>query len=166
MNILAIGAAKYLYLLGLLIGLVVLWKLPAARKKHLIIYGILSGVLALVIARLAGLVYFDPRPFVIGHFTPLVSHSPDNGFPSDHTLLLAAIAAVLWPYSRKGAVLAGVIAVVVGAARVYVGIHHPVDIIGSIVFAVLAAWLIYRFVMPKVAASRWYQNLFERQISR
>ena len=55
------------------------------------------GVIALILGHL----YYNPRPFVVGNFTPLISHSVDNGFPSDHVLLASAIASILYFFSKK-----------------------------------------------------------------
>ncbi|WP_419188808.1 phosphatase PAP2 family protein [Enhydrobacter aerosaccus] len=65
-----------------------------------------------------------------------MAHTPDNGFPSDHTLLLSALAALASCWNGRLSLLLWFIALLVGAARVYVGLHHPVDILGSILIAI------------------------------
>jgi undecaprenyl-diphosphatase len=80
---------------------------------------------------------------VVGNFTPLIPHAPNNGFPSDHTLLVSAIAAICSFYSRRVGVILWVIALYVGISRVYVGVHHPVDIVGSAVIAVTVSLLVF-----------------------
>ena len=142
--------AKYFVALPLLIGAGLLLSLPRARQKALLVFGVLAGVLALVFARIGGYLYYDPRPFVVGHFTPLVAHAVDNGFPSDHVLLASAVAAVCMYFNRKlGLLLWGIVALI-AFARVYVGVHHTVDVLGSMLFSLIAAAVVYR-----VLGKRW-----------
>ncbi len=139
MDLPVIFAAKYLIIVPPLIALYVLWTLPRHRSVEYIITGILSLALAYAIAKTASLFYMNPRPFVVGDFTPLISHAADNGFPSDHALFAAAIAAVVTLFNiRAGLALWG-IALVVGIARVLAGVHHPIDIAGSMLIAAIAA---------------------------
>ena len=111
-----------------------------------------AGVAAIVLSRIAGKLYYDPRPFVKSACQAVVPHAADNGFPSDHTLLGAALAAILWRYSRLWSTVVGLLTVVVGWARVYGCIHSPIDIIGAFVIGVAGAligrWLVDR-VWPK-----------------
>src|SRR5919199_4897641 len=51
-------------------------------------------VLSYVFAQIGGFVYNDPRPFAVEHFQPLLAHAADNGFPSDHALVAAALVAL------------------------------------------------------------------------
>jgi undecaprenyl-diphosphatase len=61
-------------------------------------------------------------------FAPLVPHAPDSSFPSDHTLVGVALAgALLFRAPRVGVCLV-TLAVLVGFARVAVGVHYPSDI--------------------------------------
>ncbi len=142
-----IFAAKYLYLavLGLL-GLYVLMQ-PRDSQKRMAIFAVPAGLLALALGMLAGRFYFDPRPFVVGHFMPLVPHAPDNGFPSDHELLVSAAAMIGTVWNRRLGIALWALALVVAVARVYVGVHHLVDVAGSFVIssaAVLAAYAAFR----------------------
>lgn len=139
-NALIVFAAKYLFL-AIPAAALIYWILaPAATRKYLILLGVIVGVASIVIGRLIAHVYFDPRPFVTGHFTPLIPHDPDNGFPSDHTLLSSAIAATVTACSRPVGIALWVITAIVAVARVTAGLHAPIDVIGSICIAgVIAA---------------------------
>lgn len=135
-----IFCAKYLYLLAIAAAGVCFVRLPRDRKKELVILSVITLPAIYIAARLAGLLYFDPRPFVVGRFVPLIPHAADNGFPSDHMLLTSAIAVVLYPASRKASLTVSAIAILVGISRVYAGVHHPVDIIGSAAIAVAVGY--------------------------
>jgi undecaprenyl-diphosphatase len=116
------------------------------------VIGLVTGLLALLLGRLVAAVYFDPRPFVSGHFTPLIPHEPDNGFPSDHTLLSSASAMTVFLRDRRIGTVLWLLAVVVGAGRIASGLHSPTDVIGSFTLAIVAgaiATLVARRVFPR-----------------
>lgn len=95
----------------------------------------LSLPVAYVLGRVAGMLYTDPRPFVAGHFTPLIAHSADNGFPSDHTLLAATLAMVVLYIDKRAGALLWIVAIVIGTSRVLAGVHHTTDIVASMLIA-------------------------------
>jgi len=99
------------------------------------------GGVAFLLSLLANRFIQDPRPFVAGRFTPLIPSSTDNGFPSDHVLLLSAAAAVTMVVSPAAGLLGAVGAVLVGLARVYAGVHHLADIAGSLVIVGMSGGL-------------------------
>ncbi len=144
MNAIVIFIAQYLYLFVLLIGAVFFFIQPRNIQKSMAVCGVIIAPLAYVLSRIGGLLYYDPRPFVVGHFIPLIAHAADNGFPSDHVLLTGAVAMVVWFYSRKLSAILWVLAFAIGGARVYSGVHHVADIAGSVIF-VLIAGIIYYF---------------------
>lgn len=102
-----------------------------------------GALLALALGQLLGSLFPESRPFVTDHFTPLVAHAADGSFPSDHLLVLGALVGGCLMASRPLAVAAALMALLVAAARVYVGIHHPVDVIAGFLVGVacgLAVW--------------------------
>ena len=143
MNIIAIIGAKYLFILSPIIALVYWWRSDKAVRKSLAIFGILTLPLAYIVAKIASHFYYDPRPFIVTGIAPLIQHAADNGFPSDHTLLVAAIAAVMTYFNRKWAIWLWIITILVAWARMYVGVHHTVDVTGSIIISILSAGVVY-----------------------
>ncbi|MEK7175788.1 MAG: phosphatase PAP2 family protein [Patescibacteria group bacterium] len=139
LNLIIIFGAKYLILLPPAIAGIYFLKSPREIRKRLIIF----LLIALPLAYLAGLAtryaYFNPRPFVVGGFGPLIAHETDNGFPSDHVLLAATLAASLLFFDRKRAYWLAGIAVFIAFARVYAGVHHLTDVVASIIIALLCA---------------------------
>ena len=145
--------AKYLLFVLTLVAFAYWLTLPRPAKIRMVVFGAITGLVTLVLVKTGAALYYDPRPFVSHHVTPLYPHAPDNGFPSDHTFAAAVGALTVFSASRKLglALLAG--AVAIGAARVIGHIHSPIDIIGSLVFATtgyaVALWAT-PFVMPKL----------------
>ncbi len=143
MDAIFIFGAKYIIYLTLVVTAFYFFSLSKEDRKKFIIFGVIVLPLTYIIAKIAGHFYFDPRPFVVGHFTPLIPHTSDNGFPSDHVLLVSAIASVLFPFKKLGSLILWLCAICIGISRVYVGVHHPVDVIGSIVISIAVMMIIY-----------------------
>lgn len=147
---LIIFGAKYLFLVIVLIAGIFFWKQNTVERKQLTVLALFSLPLTYLAAKLGSLLFYDPRPFVVGHFSPLIPHDPDNGFPSDHTLLSSAIAWIIFWFNEKSKTLgwaALCIAFVVGASRVLAGVHSPIDIFGSIIIAGSATYLVKKALL-------------------
>ncbi len=141
LDILAIFIARDLIFL-LAIGGVIVFVLATKKDQvKLAKLGVLSASLAFLFSRLASLLYFNPRPFVEQGITPLIAHAANNGFPSDHALLGFTLASIVYVYNKKMGVCFFLAAAAIGALRVYLGIHSPEDIVGSLVSAVIAVAL-------------------------
>lgn len=140
MDTLIIFCAKYLIWLVVLLGLAFLF--VSIHWKRVALSAALSMALAYALAKAVGALWYDPRPFVVGHLTPLIAHAADNGFPSDHMLLGAAIASVVYAHNRVWGLVLWILALIVGVARVLAGVHHTVDLAGSIIVAVVAVGVI------------------------
>lgn len=142
LDILAIIGAKYLFLASLFVGGIFFLKARRDVQKKIVIASLLAVPLILLAAFIANHSYDNPRPFVILHFTPLIPHSPDNGFPSDHVLLASAIAMVLGLFGRRIGVILWSIPILIAFSRVYVGVHHPLDVIASMLIAIVVTILV------------------------
>lgn len=138
MNSLLAFAAQYLFLSIPLAIVLVWWKLPKERRVSYTVQVIATGVLAVALAQLSKHFIDSPRPFVIGHFTPIIHATADNGFPSDHTMLSATLAMLILLADRKLGIAALGVAFLVGVARVTLGVHSPIDIAGSFAIALIA----------------------------
>ena len=141
--------AQYLYLFVLLLGAVFFFREPRGEWKQLIVCGAVVAALAFIASRVAAFFYYDPRPFVVGRFTPLFPHAADNGFPSDHALLTGAIATVVYLFNKKWSIAFWALAFLIGWARVASGVHHTTDIAGSFAIAIASGAVYYFFIGRK-----------------
>jgi undecaprenyl-diphosphatase len=98
-----------------------------------------------VLDSVAGIAYHDQRPFVTLGVAPLVAHTADNGFPSEHSAAAACIGVAALFIDVPLGVVACVIAAALGIARLYCLLHSPVD--------VLAGWAIG--ALPTLVAGLW-----------
>ncbi len=137
MNLFFIFCAQYLFALPLVILGIYFFMQPRAAWRRMATFAVPTALLVYVVGVAGGLLYYDPRPFVVGHFKPLVPHAPDNGFPSDHALLVSAIAMIGTLWNKKLGVVLWILAVFVSVARVYVGVHHTIDVVGSMIISII-----------------------------
>jgi undecaprenyl-diphosphatase len=131
-------AQDLFFLLPILVA-VILFQLPRNERLTYFASLALGGIVALCLAKLASHVFFDPRPFVNGHVTPLFAHAPDNGFPSDHTTFGTTLAFISFAYARKWGMVMIPIAILIGVARVFAHVHSWVDIAGGIATGLVAS---------------------------
>ena len=150
MDTLVIFGAKYLYLVIVIALLTYVFRQPKELRWKIALCAVIILPLTYIAAKIASIFYYDPRPFVVGQFAPLLPHDPDNGFPSDHTLLSSAIAAVVFFFHRKLGLWLFMIAFAVGASRVLAGIHHFADIFGSMAIASVMAYIVLEYIFPTV----------------
>jgi len=144
MNLLIIFGSKYLYLIAVAIAAISFWYLAKEKKWTATLFGLINLAVVYFISLLSGYLYSNPRPFVSDHVTPLISHAADNGFPSDHTLLAAALASILYCYNRTLWFIVFSLALLIGVLRVLAGIHHWIDIIGSFAIAIAVTAIVYQ----------------------
>lgn len=142
MHEIVIIIAKYFIIFPVLLAFYTWLKLSKDKKIEFLIFGIAAGILALVLAKIGSHMFYNPRPFVVGHFTPYFSHGNDNGFPSDHTLLGSMLAFATLRYNRRNGFVALGVAVVIGLSRIVAGVHHSIDIAGAIVFSAIAVGVV------------------------
>jgi undecaprenyl-diphosphatase len=123
--------------------LVWLWvRAPGPRRA-----GLLAVALAALVGQGAnmglGLLWFEPRPFMAGIGHTLLVHAPDNGFPSDHTTLMFTLASglVFTAAAPAWGVAMAVLGLGVGWARIWLGVHFPVDVLTGMLVGTAAGWL-------------------------
>lgn len=121
------------------LALVGLW----IRGRHTARAGLLAtavmSALALLANQAIGQFWYEPRPFMIGLGRTLLQHVPENSFPSDHTTLIASVGIGLLAtgVSRWWGAAVVLMGILVGWARVYLGLHFPIDILTSVLIAAL-----------------------------
>jgi undecaprenyl-diphosphatase len=143
MKSLIVFVAQYGVIFCLLIAACVWLRLPWTRRFELAARALIGGAIGLALIALAGSLYYDPRPFAAHHGVSLFAHPADNGFPSDHVTLTMFVALCVLGYSRKWGALLIVISLLIGAARVAANVHSPIDIVGGVVVAGLAALIAF-----------------------
>jgi len=134
-------------------GMVALWfaASPAqAQRRRVLANTLCAAFLGLVLARvLALLLPFRDRPFArpeLGWSLP-PGFEPQmrtwSAFPSDHAVLAFALVTGIWLVSRRwGWVALAHALIVICLPRVYIGLHHPSDmLVGALIGVALTLTL-------------------------
>lgn len=130
--------AEYFYIVVALLAVAFVLVYQRKQLPGLVIAGIFILGVSYLISKVATQLISDPRPFIETGIPALIPSATDNGFPSDHTLFLASIAATIALVNWKAGLGFLGLSIMVGLARVYVRVHHLVDVMGSLVIVVLA----------------------------
>ena len=136
---LATGAAKY-SIAALVAVLAWNWLRSGARDRRALTLVVFAVPSALALNYLLGVMFPHPRPFMIGLGHTFLSHRPESSFPSDHATLMwtVALGMLLWSRWRWSAWLAVALAALTSWARIFLGLHFPFDILGSMAVAAVA----------------------------
>jgi undecaprenyl-diphosphatase len=103
-----------------------------SMNQRLAVATFLAAVFSLGLASGLGHLYHEARPFVSDSSTRLlIHHSTDNSFPSEHAVFVFSVGGVVVWWRRTLGMLILSTALVVGIARIYVGVHWPLDILSS-----------------------------------
>ena len=139
----AIAIAKYLVFI---IPIYLIWLFTKNSKyyKKQSLLAFYSALLGLSINYLISLIYYYPRPFMVHIGRVLLKHLADSSFPSDHVTLFLSIGIYLLSEHklRLHGLIITAIGFMVGLARIYCGVHWPLDIVGSFAVSLFSSFLI------------------------
>ncbi|SDH78644.1 phosphatase PAP2 family protein [Pseudomonas panipatensis] len=147
--------------------LLAMWCWGNPKGRGMLLRAVSVTALALLLSLFIGLIWPHPRPFAIGLGHAWLQHAANASFPSDHLTIFAGIAISLL---FDGAVLAGalfaVIGLIMGYARVYLGIHYPLDMLGALAVAALSNSLIWLVWQTRgQALTSLAENLYRRTLA-
>jgi len=150
----------------------VAWRQPSQR-----IYAMLALVAAAGASMLAHALadaIAMPRPFAVGLSPAHIEHGARGALPSAHASVMFTVGLVfcLRPSLRKVGLAIIAIAVLTGWARVYVGVHFPLDIVAGLLLAAGIAgalWVLLqlsrRFLVPLIARGDFRAKRLSTSIS-
>jgi undecaprenyl-diphosphatase len=140
---------------ALAVGIILrLWR--RHRLKALMLS--LAFIGSVIMSNLLKLLFARPRPDV---FPPLsIEHS--YSFPSGHTSTAVAfyglLAVLLWRAHHRGwALLSGAWVGAVAFSRIYLGVHYPSDVLGSLALGLL-------WIFAVILVHDWFQRKATREL--
>ncbi len=152
------GQKIWLDILGIIFSDFLIFAIPLiiilvyffSKKRRKLFFISLKIIFALVLVCLINYslkkIIARPRPFVdhndIYQLAKLFADLKDFSFPSNHAAIAFVMAiSVLIDWKKFGLILLG-LAVIVGLGRIFVGVHYPTDVLGGIITALVAVFLI------------------------
>lgn len=137
------GANELIYVIFFVCLLLLI--LGGAKEKKAFLIMIIGLVVAKISIQIIHLIFLEPRPYITFNLVPLIKHIPDAAFPSQHTTLVAVVAFAYLVCKSKFAVLFVLAGLWVAFARIFVGVHYPLDILGGILTGALSVCLVLFF---------------------
>lgn len=116
-------------------------------KKYwlMVVVAVLAGGFSrLVVVNIIRWLWFRPRPFVAldANSVNLIFQHPNiASFPSGHAAFYFALSAVIYFYNKKAGKLFFFISFLISFARVFSGIHWPLDILVGAIIGTFFGWL-------------------------
>lgn len=135
-SVMIFSADKLIYLLFAAAALCVAYLIYKKQWRVIELVGI-ALVVSFIIRFILSKLYISDRPFVGHTIHQLLPHAANQSFPSDHATAAFAIAfaiLVLTRFKKIGWVLVAA-ATLIGFARIYTGVHYPLDVLGGLVTA-------------------------------
>lgn len=125
-----------------LIAAFFLFLLRQASKQRIRLLA--SALLAIVFSRVLLTeaireLWFRPRPFAELGFSPLFEHAASASFPSGHAAFYFALAGVVFFVNKKAGIAFFAVALLMGFARVFAGVHWPSDVAGGALLGIASA---------------------------
>jgi undecaprenyl-diphosphatase len=147
-----LAAQRLIYVSFAVLALLLL-RLVRTRSWTTLVAVLASLAMTFLVGLLGSGVHPEARPFQTHAVHQLLAHAGGQSFPSDHATAAFGIAVSLFLFvsRRWGAVLGG-LALLIGFARVYVGIHYPLDIAGGLAAALLGSGLVWLVVKGRAAS--------------
>lgn len=134
--IMVVGAEVIIYLviaLNLILAII-----KNGAYKEAFILSVFSIPVAFILVLLAHFFIKEKRPFISLRFKPLISFYRNLSFPSTHTTAMTIIMLSNFYSVTDLGPLILILLLWVAFARIYTGVHYPVDILGGIATGVLS----------------------------
>ncbi|GAB3062850.1 hypothetical protein GCM10027186_13320 [Micromonospora schwarzwaldensis] len=113
--------------------------------------------LAFALGRATAALSTEVRPFQTHQVHQLIPHATGPSLPSDHATAAFTLALAVGVFlSRRWGVALTILAVVIGFARVWTGVHYPGDIAAGALVAAAA-------VVAVAVTARRYERRFRRR---
>ena len=100
---------------------------------------IARGVIVTIIRWL----YHRPRPILVTDVHALVVNN-EWSFPSGHASFFFALATGVFLYNRKWGIVLYIFSVLMGLARIFVGVHWPSDILAGAALGIVVGYGVFR----------------------
>src|SRR3989344_2289030 len=140
--------AKYFPYILIFVFLIILffeknWKIRFRNFALVSLPIIIARGIALELFRF---LYYKPRPELVVSIQPLIDTPGVSSFPSGHAAVFFALAIAVFFINRKLGYWFFAGAILIGLARIFTGVHWPMDIIAGFFVGVISAYLVKKLL--------------------
>ena len=141
--------SDYLMPIALALMLIFMWFIDPDRELRVqrqlgVFVALASMALSNSVVFILNFFYFRPRPFVDNDVSLLFYEPTDSSFPSNAVAAVFGLAFGIWGVNRRLGYFALAAAILYGLARVYAGVHYPLDILAGAAIAAPVTYLVFR----------------------
>ena len=141
--------SDYLMPIALALALVFMWFVDRdrdirAQRQVGVFVALTAMALSNSVVFILNFFYFRPRPFVNADVALLFYKPTDSSFPSNAVAAVFGLAFGIWGVNRRLGWVAIGAASLYGLARVYAGVHYPLDVLGGAAIAAVVTYLVFR----------------------
>lgn len=140
------------------IGFLVAKKTRKVRWQRILLCAMIASTIAGMMVNLSRLTTGRTRPRAVaeqGWYGPyhdgkwLIGRADFNSFPSGHTATAVGFAGVILFAAPWWGVPAMGVALMIALSRVFLGAHHPSDVVTAAVVSLAIAWVVWQFLGKK-----------------
>ena len=142
--------SDYLMPIALALSLIFMWFVDRdqgrseSQRQIGVFVALTSMALSNSVVFMLNFFYFRPRPFVNDDVAMLFYKPTDSSFPSNAVAAVFGLAFGIWGVNRRLGWVAILAASLYGLARVYAGVHYPLDILAGAAIAAVVTYLVFR----------------------
>lgn len=148
------------YMIFFLAFAVLMFLFSRSNKNRIMVFcAFIALVISEILAKIAGQFHSNYQPFAeLPDVNKLVEKAVNNSFPSDHTIIFFSFCITFWLFKRGWGFLWGILAVLVGISRIWVGVHYPADVLVGAIISIVSAMIVYKIVLKLSLTKKFLRN--------
>ncbi|MCU6603348.1 undecaprenyl-diphosphatase [Peribacillus frigoritolerans] len=148
------------YMIFFLVLAVLMFLFSRNNKNRIMVFcAFIALVISEILAKIAGQFHSNYQPFAeLPNVNKLVEKAVNNSFPSDHTIIFFSFCITFWLFKRGWGFLWGILAVLVGISRIWVGVHYPADVFVGAIISIVSAMIVYKIVLKLSLTKKFLRN--------
>ncbi|MED4635198.1 undecaprenyl-diphosphatase [Peribacillus frigoritolerans] len=148
------------YMIFFLVLAVLMFLFSRNNKNRIMVFcAFIALVISEILAKIAGQFHSNYQPFAeLPNVNKLVEKAVNNSFPSDHTIIFFSFCITFWLFKRGWGFLWGILAVLVGISRIWVGVHYPADVLVGAIISIVSAMIVYKIVLKLSLTKKFLRN--------
>lgn len=131
----------------LILGVLLCFFKNRNKYKEMLLVSFVSAIVSrFVFVYIIRFFYYHPRPYlVLQNINWLIKKETESSFPSGHAAFYFSLATGVYLYNKKVGYVYFVLAGLMGFARIFVGVHWPLDILTGAALGIATTWLLNIF---------------------